>query len=71
MSSVIDTMQILSSSNARKLASETHERCNVNQYPIPIESITKEAGVVVKCTRILSDGALARTKENYIRLVAK
>ena len=66
MSSGTGTVQFLSPLNARRLASETQERCNVNQYPIPIVSIAKKEGVIVEFTQILSDGALVRTKENCI-----
>ncbi|RKX42029.1 MAG: hypothetical protein DRP27_09970 [Thermotogae bacterium] len=71
MLSNIDTVQFLSSSNARRLANEIRERHNVDQYPVPIESIAQKEGVIVKPTLILSDGVLVREKRNYIIKVNK
>jgi Zn-dependent peptidase ImmA (M78 family) len=66
MLSPVDNPQFLSQQNAHKLASKILQSYNVNLYPIPIESIVKKKGAIVKYALILSDGALARDKKCYI-----
>jgi len=66
MSRSIETMQILSRSNAHKLASEIHQRYNIGQHPIPIETIAQGEGAIIKYPPILSEGSLVRNKDVYI-----
>lgn len=64
-------MQFLSRLNARKLANKIHQRYDIDQYPIPIESIAQGEGAIIKYTLMLSEGSLVRNKEGYIIKVNK